>query len=57
MVLLCLVVEAYCNFIVVFVRRQANGSAHVLARVALSHVSRVTFDVIPPCIATIYYFE
>ncbi|GAU51196.1 hypothetical protein TSUD_374470 [Trifolium subterraneum] len=34
------------NFIVAFTRRQANGSAHALARAALSHVSRATFDVI-----------
>jgi hypothetical protein len=41
----------------VFTRRQANGSAHALARAALSHASRSTFDVIPSCIATIIINE
>jgi ribonuclease HI len=47
----------YNNFIVVFARRQANGSAHALARAALSHASRSTFNVIPNCIATIVMNE
>ncbi|AES97221.1 hypothetical protein MTR_5g047250 [Medicago truncatula] len=42
---------------IVFTRRQANGSAHVLSQEALSHASRSTFDVIPFCIATIIMNE
>ncbi|XP_045831364.1 uncharacterized protein LOC123922710 [Trifolium pratense] len=34
----------YNDFIVVFTRRQANGSAHALARAALSHAYRSTFN-------------
>jgi hypothetical protein len=36
----------YSGFIVTFTRRQANGSAHALARAALTHAFCVTFDVI-----------
>jgi hypothetical protein len=49
--------DHYNDFVVVFTRRQANGSAHALAREALSHASRSTFDVIPFCIATIIMNE
>jgi hypothetical protein len=45
------------DFVVVFTRRQSNGSAHALALAALSHASRGTFDVIPNCIATIIINE
>jgi hypothetical protein len=34
-----------------------NCSAHALARAILSHDSRVTFDVISPCIAIIVLNE
>jgi hypothetical protein len=47
----------YNDFIVVFTRRQANGSAHTLARVVLSHASCNIFDVIPKCIASIIMNE
>ncbi|RHN45227.1 putative ribonuclease H-like domain-containing protein [Medicago truncatula] len=49
--------DHYNDFVVVFTRRQGNGSAHALAREVLSHVSRSTFDVIPFCIATIIMNE
>jgi ribonuclease HI len=42
----------HTNYLVVFTRRQTNGSAHALARAALSHASRITFHYIPNCIAT-----
>jgi hypothetical protein len=42
---------------IVFVRCQANGSVHALARAALSHASRSTFNVTPNCIATIVMNE
>jgi hypothetical protein len=45
------------DFVVVFTTRQANGSAHALARAAISHASRSTFDVIPNYIATIIINE
>jgi type IV secretory pathway ATPase VirB11/archaellum biosynthesis ATPase len=47
----------HSNYVVTFTRRQANGSAHVLARAALSHASRITFDYIPICIATLIMNE
>jgi len=49
--------DHYNDFVVVFTRRQANGSAHALAREALSLASRSTFDVIPFCITTIIMNE
>jgi len=49
--------DHYNNFVVVFTRRQANGSTHALAREALSHASRSAFDVISFCIATIIMNE
>jgi hypothetical protein len=36
-------VSNYNDFIVVFIRRQASGNAHTLAKTALSHVSRNIF--------------
>jgi hypothetical protein len=45
------------NYKVVFTRRKANGSAHTLARAAVSHASRTTFDVIPNYIAPIIINE
>jgi hypothetical protein len=51
------IVTIYNDFIVVFTRRQTNGSAHALARTTLSYSSRNTFDIIPNFIATIYYYE
>jgi hypothetical protein len=47
----------YNDFIVVFDRRQANSSAHALARTTLSHAFRNTFNVIPNYIATIVMNE
>jgi hypothetical protein len=47
----------YNDFIVVFARRQTNGSAHALPRTTLSHASRSTFNVIPNCIAIIVMNE
>jgi hypothetical protein len=47
----------HSNYVVTFTGRQANGSAHVLARAALSHASRITFDYIPICIATLIMNE
>ncbi|GAU39993.1 hypothetical protein TSUD_211140 [Trifolium subterraneum] len=47
----------HSDFIVAFTKRQANGSAHALARAALSHASRATFDVISSCITTIIMNE
>ncbi|KAK2386904.1 hypothetical protein QL285_060742 [Trifolium repens] len=47
----------HSNYVVTFTRRQANGSAHALARAALSHASRITFDYIPICIATLIMNE
>jgi ribonuclease HI len=41
------------NFLVRFVKRQANLAAHTLARAACSWPSRCTFDSIPSCITTI----
>jgi hypothetical protein len=43
----------YSDFVVGFARRQANGSAHALAKAALSHASRITFNFIPHCITSI----
>ena len=45
------------DFVVVFIRRQANGSAHALAREVLFHASCNTFDVILFCIPTIIMNE
>ena len=54
----CRTLLDHCNdFVVVFTRRQANGSAHALAREVLSHASRSTFDVIPFSIVTIIMNE
>ncbi|PNY03705.1 replication protein A 70 kDa DNA-binding subunit [Trifolium pratense] len=49
--------SSYPDFVVAFARRQAKGSAHAIARTTLSHASRITFDVIPHCIATIILNE
>ncbi|PNX66522.1 hypothetical protein L195_g055138 [Trifolium pratense] len=51
------VLSRYPDFVVVFARCQANGSAHAPAKAALSHASRITFDDIPYCIATIILNE
>ena len=47
----------YSDFVVGFARRQANGSAHALAKAALSHASRITFNFIPHCITNIIMNE
>jgi hypothetical protein len=49
--------DHYNDFVIVFTRSQANGSAHALARAALSLASRRTFDVILFCIAPIIMNE
>jgi ribonuclease HI len=41
---------ALSNFMISFIRRQANNVAHLLARVALLFASREEFDYIPSCI-------
>jgi ribonuclease HI len=41
------------NFLVRFVKRQANLAAHTLARAAISWPRRCTFESIPLCITTI----
>jgi hypothetical protein len=51
------IVTIYNDFIVVFTRRQTNGSAHALARTTLSHISRNILDVIPNCTTTIIMNE
>jgi hypothetical protein len=51
------ILSNHSYFLVAFTRRQANGSAHALARATLSHASRVTFDVILSCITTIIMNE
>jgi hypothetical protein len=49
--------STHSNYVVAFTRRQANGSAHALARAALSHASRITFNYIPNCILTLIMNE
>jgi hypothetical protein len=51
------IVTIYNDFIVVFTRRQTNGSVHALARTTLSHISRNILDVIPNCTTTIIMNE
>jgi ribonuclease HI len=48
---------ANSNFVVKFVRRQANMVAHSLARAAISRPRRDVIDILPPCIATLLYNE
>ncbi|GAU10714.1 hypothetical protein TSUD_425140, partial [Trifolium subterraneum] len=38
------------NFVVKFIKRQANMVAHTLARAAISWPRRYIFDLLPPCI-------
>jgi ribonuclease HI len=45
------------NFMVKFIKRQANMVAHALARAAISWSSRCTFDTLPICISTILINE
>jgi ribonuclease HI len=40
------------NFVVKFIKRQANMVAHTLARAAISQPRRCTFDILPHCIST-----
>jgi ribonuclease HI len=40
------------NFVVKFIKRQANMVAHTLARAAISWSSRYSFETVPLCIAT-----
>jgi hypothetical protein len=47
----------HSNYVVIFIRREANGSTHALVRAALFHASRTTFDYIPICIATLIMNE
>jgi hypothetical protein len=47
----------HSNYVVTFTRREANGSTHALARAALFHASRTTFNYIPICIATLIMNE
>jgi hypothetical protein len=48
-----IILSNHSDFIIAFIRRQANGSAHVLARRAIYHASCTTFYIIPNCITTI----
>jgi ribonuclease HI len=41
------------NFVVKFIKRQANMVAHTLARVAISWSRRCIFESLPPCILTL----
>jgi ribonuclease HI len=45
------------NFVVKFIKRQANMVAHSLARAAISWASRCTFETIPTCISSILVNE
>jgi ribonuclease HI len=45
------------NFMVKFIRRQANMVAHTLARAAISWSSRHTFETLPTCISSILFNE
>jgi ribonuclease HI len=40
------------NFVVKFIKRQANMVAHSLARAAISRASRCTFETLPTCISS-----
>ncbi|GAU14523.1 hypothetical protein TSUD_250650 [Trifolium subterraneum] len=41
------------NFVVSFIKRQANMVAHTLSRAAISWSSRCTFEIVPLCITTL----
>jgi ribonuclease HI len=45
------------NFMVKFIKRQANMVAHTLARVAISWSRRYIVDTLPTCIATLLFNE
>jgi ribonuclease HI len=45
------------NFVVKFIKRQANMVAHTLARAAISQPRRCTFDILPHCISTLLVNE
>jgi ribonuclease HI len=45
------------NFVVKFIKRQANMVAHSLARAAISWSSRCTFETLPLCISTLLINE
>jgi ribonuclease HI len=45
------------NFVVKFIKRQANSVAHTLARAAVSWPSRYIFDLLPPCISSLLFNE
>jgi len=48
--------DQYNNFVVVFTRRQANGSAHALTQEVLSRASLSIFYVIPFILLICYYY-
>jgi ribonuclease HI len=45
------------NFMVEFVKRQANMVAHTLARAAISYARRCTFETLPRCITPLLLNE
>jgi hypothetical protein len=45
------------NFVVKFIKRQANMVAHTLARAAISWSSCCTFELLPPCITSLLHNE
>jgi ribonuclease HI len=45
------------NFVVKFIKRQANMVAHTLARAAISWSSRCTFETLPLCISSLLFNE
>lgn len=49
--------SSFANSRVEFVRRQANGVAHSLAREAALHASPTTYFIIPSCIESLIITE
>jgi ribonuclease HI len=45
------------NFMVEFIKRQANMVAHTLARAAISYARRCTFETLPRCITPLLLNE
>jgi ribonuclease HI len=45
------------NFVVKFIKRQANMVAHTLARATISQPRRCTFDMLPHCILSLLINE
>jgi ribonuclease HI len=45
------------NFMVKFIKRQANMVDHTLAKATISRSRRCTFNILPPCISTLLINE